>query len=107
MRSSRVLTVEFHFTDWFMGWTYKRNEIINAQPNDDGWSGQDCVEVRQVINPQEKPFSTFILGGNRPSLSSGNTYLHSPLTDNRFYWNDRNCEVKNFYICERATYQSK
>jgi len=91
-----------------MGWSHKRNEILNAQPNDDGWSGQDCVEIRQILSSQqEKSMSLFPDGESRSSTTSGKPRFHNGKVDSRFYWNDRNCEVKNFYICERTTQQSK
>ncbi|CRK91200.1 CLUMA_CG004883, isoform A [Clunio marinus] len=71
----------FIFSKWFPGW--KQNENYNRQPNDDGLSEQDCVEIRRYFH--------------RPA-SSG-LALASFLTDS-FMWNDRDCETKNPFICE-------
>lgn len=66
--------------EWFPGW--QQNENYNRQPNDDGLSKQDCVEIRRHFN---RPLST--------SASSS-------LTDS-FMWNDRDCATENSFLCER------
>lgn len=63
--------------DWFSGWA--QHGHYNKQPNDDGLSDQDCVEVRRVY-----------------SLPSSSARL-AP----RFMWNDRDCSTPNYFICER------
>ena len=89
--------------DWFPGWMYKGTDVVNAQPNDDGFSGQDCVELRQR-------FSSYS-GGHGKNLEINSISVKDsfvPVTSNeKFYWNDRHCETKNFYLCEKATHQSK
>jgi hypothetical protein len=67
--------------EWFPGW--QQNENYNRQPNDDGLSKQDCVEIRRHFN--------------RPSLSSSATSLTES-----FMWNDRDCATENSFLCERA-----
>ncbi|XP_022244883.1 uncharacterized protein LOC111086422 isoform X2 [Limulus polyphemus] len=67
----------FRHSNWFPGWSQHNN--YNSQPSDDGLSSQDCVEMRDLYR--------------YPSKGEGQT-------DN-FYWNDRNCEVKNPFICQR------
>ncbi|CAH2216987.1 jg14844 [Pararge aegeria aegeria] len=56
--------------DWFPGWRKHA-----GQPNDDGTSGQDCVEARRELPP-------------RPAHPT-------------FMWNDRSCHEHNYYVCER------
>lgn len=103
----------FSLSDWFLGWTHsnKGNKIFNAQPNDDGWSGQDCVEIRQSLNPSisysGKPLSSQFWDGNlqiKPTLPHTN-HRHQIYTSiwpySTFSWNDRNCDAQNFYICEK------
>lgn len=147
------ITLFSFLTDWFPGWTHQgksdRNEILSAQPNDDGWSGQDCVEIRQIDVPEQhvkhtsssstsdNAFAPFLL----KSPTSSDTRSTNPRVavkpergyhhvsqqqqqfagqglnshvqqrdeggNGRFYWNDRNCDVKNFYLCEKGTHQSK
>ncbi|ODM96318.1 Tolloid-like protein 1 [Orchesella cincta] len=110
--------------DWFPGWTHQdkhdRSEILSAQPNDDGWSGQDCVEIRQITVPQspsssssnDKAFAPFLLKSeiynrmNERGQSPQFPGQGSSTKDTGFYWNDRNCEVKNFHICEKGTHQN-
>lgn len=70
-------------TEWFPGW--QQHENYNRQPNDDGFSEQDCVEIRRQFH--------------RPS--TGGLSTTSFLTDS-FMWNDRDCSTKNFFLCERA-----
>lgn len=74
-----------HFPiEWFPGWQSFDN--YNRQPNDDGLSNQDCVEIRRHFN---KP------------ASSG-----SFMTDS-FMWNDLDCSTENFFICERPLINGK
>ncbi|XP_059617745.1 uncharacterized protein LOC132262482 [Phlebotomus argentipes] len=71
----------FSYTNWFPGWPkYKE---YNRQPNDDGLSSQDCVEMRRLFR---------LPPGNQPS--------QAPLTAS-FMWNDRDCQAENYFICER------
>ncbi|XP_076357953.1 uncharacterized protein LOC143250810 isoform X2 [Tachypleus tridentatus] len=67
----------FRYSNWFPGWSQHNN--YNSQPSDDGLSSQDCVEMRDLYR--------------YPSKGEGQTKT--------FYWNDRNCEVKNPFICQR------
>lgn len=69
---------EFPHSDWFPGWQNHQN--YNKQPNDDGFSEQDCVEIRRNYN-QPATVTSF-------------------LTES-FMWNDRDCATKNSFICER------
>lgn len=64
-------------TDWFPGWS--EHSDYNRQPNDDGLSEQDCVEVRRV----------YALPSSSGSLAAG------------YMWNDRDCSTPNYFICER------
>ncbi|KAJ9588502.1 hypothetical protein L9F63_018158, partial [Diploptera punctata] len=67
----------FSYTNWFPGWA--QHNHYNRQPNDDGLSEQDCVELRRVYH-----------------LPSSNERLaHS------FMWNDRDCSTPNLFLCER------
>ncbi|XP_072375312.1 uncharacterized protein [Diabrotica undecimpunctata] len=63
--------------DWFPGWA--QHGHYNKQPNDDGLSDQDCVEVRRIY---PLPASTARLATT-------------------FMWNDRDCSKPNYFICER------
>ncbi|XP_013136434.1 PREDICTED: cubilin-like [Papilio polytes] len=56
---------------WFPGWRKH-----SSQPNDDGTSGQDCVEARRDFPP-------------RP-----------PAPQPTYMWNDRSCHEHNYYVCE-------
>lgn len=74
--------VSFTTIEWFPGW--QQNENYNRQPNDDGLSKQDCVEIRRHFH--------------RPALN--NAASTSSLTGT-FMWNDRDCATKNSFLCER------
>lgn len=80
----------FHFfcVDWFSGWP--QHGQYNKQPNDDGLSGQDCVELR-------RHFSTPPGGPPTPTNPLSLSYM----------WNDRDCEAKNFYLCARSVSDGK
>ncbi|XP_044736742.1 uncharacterized protein LOC123298714 [Chrysoperla carnea] len=67
----------FSFTNWFPGWS--QHGHYNRQPNDDGLSDQDCVELRQAYH-----------------LPSSLSRLAAS-----FHWNDRDCSTPNYFICER------
>ncbi|XP_071057498.1 uncharacterized protein [Onthophagus taurus] len=67
----------FSFTNWFSGWPQHSN--YNRQPNDDGLSDQDCVEIRRV----------YLLPSATPKLTAG------------FMWNDRDCATPNYFFCEK------
>ncbi|XP_033754450.1 uncharacterized protein LOC117337534 [Pecten maximus] len=67
-----------NFTNWFEGWPEYGFNI--KQPSDDGLSDEDCVEMRNSF----------------PLPTKGVKDTHS------YYWNDRNCLVKNPYICQRS-----
>lgn len=64
-------------TEWFPGW--QQHGFYNRQPNDDGLSNQDCVEMRRM----------FTLPSSAAGLASS------------FMWNDRDCATPNYFICER------
>ncbi|VEN43937.1 unnamed protein product, partial [Callosobruchus maculatus] len=53
------------------------------QPNDDGLSEQDCVEVRRAYG--------------LPAAAVGPARLASAT----FAWNDRDCSTANYFVCER------
>ncbi|XP_046801594.1 uncharacterized protein LOC111685989 isoform X3 [Lucilia cuprina] len=72
----------FQYTNWFPGWS--QHGHYNKQPNDDGLSSQDCIELRRYFRTP-------------PGVQSS----RSPLT-NKYMWNDRDCSANNFLICERA-----
>ncbi|GLG96833.1 uncharacterized protein GBIM_03730 [Gryllus bimaculatus] len=67
----------FRYTNWFPGW--EQHKHFAQQPNDDGTSQLDCVELRRV----------FALP------SAGVRLAHS------FMWNDMHCQARNFFVCER------
>ncbi|XP_055525442.1 uncharacterized protein LOC129718573 isoform X3 [Wyeomyia smithii] len=71
----------FLYSNWFPGWVQQGN--YNRQPNDDGLSGQDCVEIRRHF--QTPP---------------GASTAASPLALS-YMWNDRDCETRNYFLCER------
>nr|XP_029711963.1 uncharacterized protein LOC109407380 isoform X3 [Aedes albopictus] len=71
----------FTYSNWFPGWIQQEN--YNRQPNDDGLSGQDCVEIRRQFQTP-------------PGISSS----VSPLAQS-YMWNDRDCDTRNFFLCER------
>lgn len=71
------------FTDWFPGWT--QHGDYNKQPNDDGLSEQDCVEMRRIYS----------LPSSAPNLASN------------FMWNDRDCATPNYFVCERLQNDGK
>lgn len=77
-------SMSFHCLEWFPGWQHPKN--YNRQPNDDGLSKQDCVEIRRHFL--------------RPDSST------EFLTDS-FMWNDRGCSTRNFFICERPLIDGK
>ena len=88
------------FSDWFRGWSHHGG--YNRQPNDDGYSGQDCVEIRRA----------FFLPGSQSAAPMGPAVgapapareAPSPTTsglDTSFRWNDRNCNVLNHFLCAR------
>lgn len=63
--------------DWFPGWANSGG--YSVQPNDDGMSQQNCVELRNAFR--------------YPSKGEG-------VTDT-FYWNDRDCLLRNPFVCQR------
>lgn len=75
--------------EWFPGWQEHGN--YNRQPNDDGLSEQDCVEIRRFYH--------------RPS-TSGISSTTTSLTES-FMWNDRDCATRNFFLCERPLIDGK
>ncbi|KAF9410913.1 hypothetical protein HW555_010155, partial [Spodoptera exigua] len=64
----------FSYAHWFPGW--RKN---SGQPNDDGTSGQDCVEARREFPPRPPPAAT------------------------TFMWNDRGCREHNYFVCEKPS----
>nr|CAH7755511.1 unnamed protein product [Callosobruchus chinensis] len=66
---------------WFPGWSHHGH--YNRQPNDDGLSEQDCVEVRRAYG--------------LPAAAAGPARLASAT----FAWNDRDCSTANYFVCER------
>ncbi|XP_033124672.1 uncharacterized protein LOC117122996 [Anneissia japonica] len=64
------------FEDWFEGWL--QYEHFGRQPNDDGYSEQDCVELR-------REFAIPLKGYDIAS---------------KWYWNDISCSVKNGFVCQ-------
>ncbi|KAI5717180.1 hypothetical protein M8J77_001365 [Diaphorina citri] len=85
-RQDRDLTITDKETggDWFPGWPQYGN--YNKQPNDDGLSRQDCVELRRTYHLP-------------PTVSSG---VPSPRSTPTYMWNDRDCSTRNYFICETA-----
>ncbi|KAL9879695.1 uncharacterized protein ACN2A1_011533 isoform 3-T22 [Glossina fuscipes fuscipes] len=72
----------FQYTNWFPGWS--QHGHYNKQPNDDGLSSQDCIELRRYFRTP-------------PGVQTS----RGPLTS-KYMWNDRDCNAKNALICERA-----
>lgn len=72
----------FIFLDWFAGWS--QHGQYNKQPNDDGLSSQDCIELRRYFRTP-------------PGVQTN----RSPLTS-KYMWNDRDCSANNYPICERS-----
>ncbi|XP_052063100.1 uncharacterized protein LOC127702837 [Mytilus californianus] len=66
--------VEFEY--WFPGW--HGNGHLNKQPSDDGFSEEDCVEIRRTFH----------------NLNKGTSVAE------HFFWNDRKCTTRNPYICQ-------
>ncbi|XP_024085463.1 uncharacterized protein LOC106663479 isoform X2 [Cimex lectularius] len=71
-------SLPFTYTNWFPGW---HGGEVNQQPNDDGLSDQDCVELRRLYK--------------LPGFSRASDLAET------FMWNDRDCKHDNLYICER------
>ncbi|KAG7295880.1 hypothetical protein JYU34_020964 [Plutella xylostella] len=67
--------LSFSYAHWYPGWRKH-----SSQPNDDGMSGQDCVEARREFPPRPAPAAP------------------------TFMWNDRGCREHNYYVCERPSY---
>ncbi|XP_050099213.1 uncharacterized protein LOC126579711 [Anopheles aquasalis] len=82
----------FGYTNWFPGWAHQ--EHYNRQPNDDGLSGQDCVEIR-------RHFQGAATGGGPSPIGSGSA---DTLTSS-YMWNDRSCDAHNYFLCERRIEQ--
>lgn len=77
-----------YFLDWYQGHIHQPYSGPNSkQPNDDGLSRQDCVELRQVYRPQNRLLKYF----NRNSS---------------YTWNDRDCSVKNRFLCQTQQHTS-
>ncbi|XP_055384716.1 uncharacterized protein LOC129614250 isoform X2 [Condylostylus longicornis] len=70
----------FQYSRWFPGWSHHNN--YNKQPNDDGLSNQDCIEIRKYFK-----MPPIVLSVEEPFTKT-------------FMWNDRNCNEKNFLICK-------
>ncbi|KAF6202828.1 hypothetical protein GE061_003233 [Apolygus lucorum] len=68
-------SLPFTYTNWYEG-----QGEMNKQPNDDGLSAQDCLELRRKYS-RSPP--------------------HPPSISESFKWNDRNCDQPNYYICQR------
>ncbi|XP_052126196.1 uncharacterized protein LOC127749981 [Frankliniella occidentalis] len=80
-------SLPFSYTNWFPGWT--QHGGYNRQPNDDGFSAQDCVELRRA----------FLLPPPNAAPAAQAAAL-LPL-DSSFRWNDRDCSTRNHFLCER------
>ncbi|RZF36004.1 hypothetical protein LSTR_LSTR005820, partial [Laodelphax striatellus] len=76
----------FTYSNWFPGWGR-----ISRQPNDDGMSDQDCVEVRRAYHGH----------GSHVTNSPGTPSL--PVLAQSFMWNDRDCKTPNHFLCQRFT----
>lgn len=72
-----------YLSDWFPGWA--QHGHYNKQPNDDGLSDQDCIEVRRIYT--------------LPAATARLT--------NTFMWNDRDCSTPNYFVCERLQNDGK
>lgn len=80
--SMNIYFKKFCEIDWFPGWF--QHENYNKQPNDDGLSNQDCIELRRYFRTPH------------------GTQTHRNHLTNTFMWNDRDCNAKNYLICEKA-----
>lgn len=76
MFHSQIMPIWIVYSDWFPGW--QGNEHSNKQPSDDGFSDEDCVEVRRTFH----------------NLYKGTSEAE------HFFWNDRKCSTRNPYICQ-------
>ncbi|RWS05345.1 hypothetical protein B4U79_18321 [Dinothrombium tinctorium] len=69
--------------NWFHGWPVDesgRGDVkYGKQPSDDGYSNQNCVEIRNRFH--------------LPSKGLGSTGEH-------YFWNDRFCNATNRFICQ-------
>lgn len=92
-----------HTPDWFPGW--EQFQYYNRQPNDDGLSDQDCVEIRRQYRYPPTSTTASIMAKGSPvftkSLSEQFGSASSGRLLNSFMWNDRDCNAKNYFICER------
>ncbi|XP_050429193.1 uncharacterized protein LOC126838643 isoform X2 [Adelges cooleyi] len=78
----------FSYSNWYQGYVHQSHGGSNSkQPNDDGLSRQDCVELRQVYVSQNRLFKYF----NRNAS---------------YTWNDRDCSVKNRFLCQTQQHAS-
>ncbi|XP_031632855.1 uncharacterized protein LOC116346788 isoform X2 [Contarinia nasturtii] len=73
----------YTFSNWFPGWP--EHNGYNKQPNDDGLSAQDCVELRRYFRIP-------------PAIQAKMKIVPVTLT---YMWNDRDCNEKNYFLCER------
>ncbi|XP_050534500.1 uncharacterized protein LOC126901790 isoform X3 [Daktulosphaira vitifoliae] len=72
----------FTFSNWYQGHVHPSQVGSNSkQPNDDGLSQQDCIELRQVYGSQNRLFKYFIRNSS-------------------YTWNDRDCTVRNRFLCQ-------
>ena len=72
--------------DWFPGWPQpSHSDNYGAQPSDDGFSQQNCIEIRNKFYLANK----------------GKGTTHS------FYWNDISCLVSNAFICQMPKIKGK
>lgn len=87
-----IIFYYFSSSDWFPGWP--QHAQYNKQPNDDGLSNQDCLEIRRHFHVP-------------PGLSSTQTIPQTSTMTTSYMWNDRDCGAKNYFLCERSIVDGK
>lgn len=78
--------------DWFPGYAEYNN--YNKQPNDDGLSSQDCVEIRHYFQPPA-------------GVAASHVFKQNASRTLNYMWNDRDCGAENFFLCERPMSESE
>ncbi|XP_063382139.1 uncharacterized protein LOC134668629 [Cydia fagiglandana] len=98
----------FSYSHWFPGWRKH-----SGQPNDDGTSGQDCVEARPSLPPRPPPPAPTFKWNDRgcrehnyfvcerPHNTGAPPPPRPPPPAPTFKWNDRGCREHNYFVCER------
>ncbi|XP_071451365.1 uncharacterized protein [Hetaerina americana] len=101
---------EFSFSNWFPGWAAHGH--YNRQPNDDGLSGQDCVELRRAYHLPSAPSVHRLAktAAPRPWPPTATAHREPPPPHRlsaTYAWNDRDCSAANYYVCEREAIEGE